>query len=365
MRERNEASMESQAGLGGTSSKSAAPWVGACLLCGSIFASGALGAEASQLGTIRLASGRTLEGVEIVQARWDGVQYRQKGGPVVTQPGAQVLSIERKSDVLNAIRRLVESGDLSRAEETIKTVPANQSWAAAEGMVLLAEAYRRAGKSKEAIQVYRDYLAKFKAEKDWFLPQATLGLADVLLAANQPATAAVHYKELQEYGPRWELFAKLGQGEALLKEKGASSALEARRLFDEVLRNRAATLELKQKALVGRARAYLLQGQNDQVVKELSEGMFDAPKPEELAYSAERAEASLLLGRAYMAMGGKENLEQAEIWLLRVPALYGRHADAYAQACDALVEVYTKLKDEARAAEWKRRKSAGPTGGGP
>ncbi|MGQ9589685.1 MAG: tetratricopeptide repeat protein [Planctomycetota bacterium] len=364
MRERNEACVESRGALGRRSSRSRVLWAGACLLGGSVFASSGLGAETNPLGTIRLASGRTLEGVEIVQARWDGVQYRQKGGPPVMQPGAQVLSIERKSDLMSAIRRLVESGDFSRAEETIKTVPANQSWAAAEGMVLLAEAYQSAGKSKEAIQVYRDYLAKYKPEKDWFVPQATLGLADAFLAANQPGTAAVHYKELQEYGPRWELYAKLGQGAALLKEKGASSALEARRLFDEVLRNRAATLELRQKALVGRARAYLLQGQNDQVVKELSEGMFDSPKPEELAYSAERAEASLLMGRAYMAMGGKENLEQAEIWLLRVPALYGRHAGAYAQACDALVEVYAKLKNEARVAEWKRRKSAGSPGGG-
>ncbi len=309
--------------------------------------------------TVQLASGKTLENVEIVQAKWDSVQYKKAAGPIVTQSGAQVLSIERKSVVLDRIRQLLDAGDFARAQETIKTLPANQPGIAAESMYLLAESYRRAGRHKEAAQAYQDYLAKFKAEKDWFVPLATRGLAECLLALNQPATARERYQELAGYGQRWELDAKLGQASALLQEKGAPAALEARRLLDEVLRSRAATLELRQKALVGRARAFLLQGQNDQVIKELSEGMFDAPKPEELVYGAERAQASLLMGRAYMAMGGKENLEQAEIWLLRIPALYGRESSVYAEACDALVEVYTKLNNPTRAAEWKRRKTAG------
>lgn len=327
-----------------------------------VAASIAISWSALRADTVQLASGRTLENVEVVSAKWDSVQYRQGSGPVVTQTGAQVLSVERKGVILDRLRQLIDSGDLVRAQETLKTVPANQPGVLAESMYLLAQAYQRAGKLKEAIQAYQNYLAKFKTEKDWFVPYATRGLADCSLALDQPASAREYYKELAGFGPRWELDSKLGQAFAMLKEKGAASALEARRLLDEVLRSRSATLELRQKALVGRARAFLLQGQNDQVVKELSEGMFDSPKPEELVYSAERAEASLLMGRAYMAMGGKENLEQAEIWLLRVPALYGRQTNVYAEACDALVEVYTKLNNPTRAAEWKRRKGAGAGG---
>ena len=258
---------------------------------------------------------------------------------------------------------MIDARDFAKAAEQIKNVPATQAWVAAEAMYLLADGQRRAGKLKEAVQAYKEYLDKFKGEKDWYVPFATAGMADALVAVNQPGTAEVHYKELAAFGPRWELSAKLGQGLAILKSKGAGGALDARRLFDEVVRSPRATLDLKQKAMVGRARAFLLQGQNDGVIKELSAGMFEAPKPEELAYGAERAAASLLIGRAYMAMDGKENLEQAEIWLLRVPALYGKHAEAYAEACDALVEVYGKLGNAARAAEWKTRKAAGAGGG--
>src|SRR4029453_10252315 len=106
---------------------------------------------------------------------------------------------------------------------------------------------------------------------------------------------------------------------ALIASKGAAAALPARTLCDEIVRTREAPRELKNQALVLRAKILLLQENPQQAAKELTDGFFP-PGKAEVEYSEERAEASLLLGRAYAALGGKENLEQAEIWYLKVPA---------------------------------------------
>jgi hypothetical protein len=121
---------------------------------------------------------------------------------------------------------------------------------------------------------------------------------------------------------------------------------------------------LKQQAIVARAQVFLLQGQPQQVIKELGDEFFEAPK--EIVYSGERAEATLLVGKAYLTLGGKENLEQAEIWLLKVAALYKKFAETYNAACDLLVEAYDKQGNKTRSGEWRSRKvTAAANGGGP
>jgi hypothetical protein len=72
------------------------------------------------------------------------------------------------------------------------------------------------------------------------------------------------------------------------------------------------------------------------------------------------------MGRAHAALGGKENLEHAEIWFLRAVALYRKQGETYAQACALLTDVYTKLGQKSRADDWKAKGAApaAPAGGG-
>jgi predicted negative regulator of RcsB-dependent stress response len=315
--------------------------------------------------TITLVGGRSYDDVEIVQARWDSVSYKQGRRPAISVAGSQVESFERSSVLRDRVKQLASGGDFDRANQIIEQIPndPSQAWVAAEGLYLIAKARAEAGQYREASDAYKAYLDKFKDDKDWFVPHATLGLAQALLALNQPGTAEIHFKDLATFGGQWALEAELGQGDAILRSRGKAGALDARRFYDQVARNRAASVELRQKALVGRARAFLLQEQYDQVIQELEQTFFESPKPEELVYTHNRAAASLLMGRAYMGKGGPENLQTAEIWLLRVPALYAGHTDVLVDACDALVEVYNGLNNQERASEWSARKASATKSG--
>lgn len=308
--------------------------------------------------SIELTGGKRYDDVKVVLARWDTVQYKRGTAPAITVAGAQVFSLTRDSAILARPRdKLIPAGDYQGAVKSLESIGAGtEAWELAEAKYLIGKAHALAGNARAAEAAFKAYLEKYKGEKDWWVPSATVGLAEAYLSLKQPGTAGMLFKELATYGGQWEARAKLGQADALVTEKGKE--LDARRLYDEVARSREAPLELRQKALVGRGKAFLLQGQPQGVIKEIGESFFDSPKTEELAYTAERAQATLLMAKAYVAMGGKENLEQAEIWLLRVPALYANHVAAYLEACDLLVDVYGKLKNAARANEWRARKQA-------
>lgn len=316
--------------------------------------------------TIVLVGGRKYDDVEIVQARWDSVSYKQGRRPAINLTAAQVESFERSSVIRDRVKQLAASGDFDRANQIIEQIPndPSQAWVAAEGLYLIGKARADAGQHREAADAFKQYLDRFKSEKDWYVPHATLGLGQALLALNQPGTAEIHFKELAAFGGPWELEAALGQGDAILRSRGKAGALDARRYYDQVARKPNASIDLRQKAQVGRARAFLLQEQYDQVIEDLQQSFFASPKPEELVYTRNRAEASLLMGRAYMGKGGRENLQSAEIWLLRVPALYAVHKGVLVDACDALVEVYNGLNNQERAAQWAARKASAAQGGG-
>jgi tetratricopeptide (TPR) repeat protein len=320
-------------------------------------AGGILLAAVGQLraDSMELANGQKRD-VQITSAKWDSVQYVVGKAPT-TLSGDQVLSIVRDSTFLQAGREALEGGDYSKAVTSLGAVGDKaKDWEQAEARYLTARALHAAGNSKEAERVLKAYLDRYKGDKDWFVPAATLLMGDALLASRQPGTAEIHYKELDQYGSKWAIQGKLGQGKALLG-KGESGATEARRLFDDVARSAAAPPGVRQQAVVWKARAYLLQKQPQQAVKELTSEFFDAPKPGEIGYTAERAEATVLMGRAQAMLGGKPALEEAEIWLLRAVALYRKSPEIYSQACSGLSEVYTQLGNKSRADEWKQRGS--------
>jgi hypothetical protein len=315
---------------------------------------------------IELSNGQRRDGVQITAARWDSVQYTIGKAPPTTLSGEQVVALHRDSTFLEAGRDALEGGDHAKAISLLGSVGQTaKDWEQAEARFLIARAHVLSGKVREADQAFKAYLEKWKPEKDWWVPHAVQELADALLAARQPGTAEIRYKELAEFGGHWAFRSKLGQGFAVLQSKGEPGALQARRLFDEVARAAQAPPALKQQAVVGRSQAFLLQNQPQQAIKELEAEFFSATSGE-AGYTPGRAEATLLMGRAHAALGGKENLEHAEIWFLRAVALYRKQGETYAQACALLTDVYTKLGQKSRADDWKAKGAApaAPAGGG-
>jgi hypothetical protein len=313
---------------------------------------------AASADEIVLLNGQRRSNIQVTLARWDQVQYVINKAPT-TVPGEQIESVTRDSNFLQGARDAIKAGNWSKALAELGGVTDKaKDWEQAEAKYLTGQVHLLSGNAREAEKAYKAYLDKYKADKDWFVPFATNEIAEALLQAKQPGTAGKLYNDLASYGERWATTAKLGQGMAMLAEKGESAALAARRLFDEV-KGSQAPLPVRQKAMVWRAKAFLLQKQPDQVIKELNTEFFENAKAGELSYGPERAEATLLMGKAYQAQGGKENLEQAEIWFLRVVALFRKDLELQAQAQDALVDVYTQLGNKPRADEWKGRKGAG------
>lgn len=310
--------------------------------------------------TVVLANGTRYSDVQVVSARWDQIQYKPANVAVATSlDGAKVLEIEREAAVLDRPRKAIASGDYALAIKDLEAFAETAGdWRTAEAKYLLGLARRRSGDLKGAVEAFKTFLEKHKAEKDWLLPFATYELGNTLLELKQPGTAEGTFKLLDEYKGQWTSLAKIGQAEAILQREGKAGAMKSRGLLDEVARDRSLSVNLRQKALLGRARVLFLQENAQGVIQELTEGFFSPSRAETIEYSPQRAEATLYMGRAYAALGGKQNLEEAEIWLLRVAALYRKDYAVYASACDALTEVYGKLGNTARAEEWKRRKQA-------
>lgn len=323
-----------------------------------------LGAPAAAADSIVLMNGQRHDNVQILSAKTDVVQYKLAGAPQAqSQPADKVLSLTRESNLLQRPRSAIESGNTALALKDLEAILAAPSkdgdWQKAEAAYLIARAHRVAGDYKKAIDAYKAYLEKHKAEKDWWLPTATNELGETLVLAKQPGTAEVSFKELAAYGGQWTLRSKLGEATAALAGKGGSDAMKVRSLADEVARNREAPPELRAQAYLLRAKALLAQKNPAQAIKELQDAFFQAARAGEIEYSAERAEATLLVGKAYLLQEGKESQDQAELWLLRVPALYRRYPGIFGEACDLLSAFYEQAGNAQRSQEWKSRKAGG------
>jgi tetratricopeptide (TPR) repeat protein len=299
-----------------------------------------------------------IRGVEILQARWDFVQYKV-GNRTVSANGADVFAIERDSLVLRPLRRALKASDYPRAVSEADKVmkgPSQNAWEKLEAAYSKGEALLESGQYKEAAAAFQEYLDAAKDTKDWYEPYAIYGLGKAALEQRLSKTAQNHFKELNAYGSRWMSKAALGMGEAFL---GANDPVKARQLFNQVRQDRGVSPILKQQADAGYAKALVLQKQYTQAIRELEQEFFRvAPRPGEAIYTRARAEATFLMGEAYMGQEGKENLEQAEIWYLKTVALYRHYTELYREACKRLQEVYGKLGNDERAKEWRSRLAA-------
>jgi hypothetical protein len=320
--------------------------------------------------SIKLVNGKVLNDIEVVLAQWDNVQYRRleasKGSRKKSKPtslaGQKIRSMVRESYLLQPMRDAIVNGKYKKALEGLKAIGEagsgkTEPWELAEARYLIGKTSALAGEPTEAGTAFKDYLSKHDAEKDWYLPFAVYEYGEALIAAKKPGTAVVHFKRLAEFGGRWPLLAKYGEGLAALA-KGKAGAQAARSLLEVVSRSREAPLELREKAAVARVKAILVQENAKRAIEELNEAFFDPSKGDKASYSATRAEATLLMGQAYQSLGGKENLQEAELWFLRIPALYRRHSAIYDEACRALADVYGKLGNKKREEEWKARLAA-------
>ncbi|MBI4584634.1 MAG: hypothetical protein HY717_11520 [Planctomycetes bacterium] len=321
--------------------------------------------------SIVLVTGSILKDVQIDKAGWDTVSYKIGNNPQAIE-GKKVAGIERSSTWLSPIRAALSGGDFAAAakaiEKPMKDVQQfGKDWEKSEAAYLLGKFYfnwanEEPSKVGEAVKHLKAYLETNKGTRDINVPPATYALGKAQLLAGNPADAEAQFKSLNEYGGEktlWSYRAKVGLAWAKLKSKGGGNgngeALEARKLFLEVLEDKSAPAEVQQEAAVGRAETFNAKEQYDEAVRLLAQRFFRPGAAQEVPYNEHYAEACNVMGDAYRLRKTKENLEEAELWYLRTTCFCKNFPGAYRRAVRGLIEVYDKLGKKERAKEWQAK----------
>ncbi len=298
------------------------------------------------------SSGKRIEGVVISSAKWDQVLFKQ-GTNTVKLNGDKVASIQRDSAYLQPARSALAGGKYDKALAILEKLDGRglKGWQAAELQYLKGKIYLESGEPGKADTAFDLFVKTNRESKDYWLPHAIFGRGQAALNLGRGSSAQQHFKGLSPYGPTWILRAKLGEAQGLFLAK---KYVDARTKFQEVANDRKAPTGLKVEALIGRIEVIASQKQYDKAIADLEKNFF-SPSAQVLNYGKARAKAAYLMGFSYKNLPGKENLEKAEIWLLKTAVLFRQHKSIYIDSCTALADVYKQLGRAERATEWGKR----------
>ncbi|HNS00525.1 MAG TPA: hypothetical protein PKX48_15545 [Planctomycetota bacterium] len=313
--------------------------------------------------TIYVSGGKAHTEVEIKDAKWDAVSYVLTGAAAAKTKrpqsieGFTVTALDRVSQRLGPARGALENGDFAKAEEALAAVTAGEDWEKAEAAYLRGRLYLESAggdraKAEKAVAAFTAYLEAYRAGKDFYVPFAVYGLGKALIAAGKPQEATAQFKALEEFGGArgiWAVRAKIGEGWAVLKEKGRTGVNVARRIFTEVLADRTLSVETQQEAAVGRTATLTVGEQYDDAIAFLNQSFFEVKA---VAYSEYYGEACNLMGDAYR---GKRNPQEAELWYLRATCFFKRYPGVYRNAAKNLADIYKAMGRNDRAKEWEQR----------
>ncbi len=309
---------------------------------------------------IELVSGSPRKNVKIVRATYEEIEYTLSGAGKSTQkePAERVLSITRatSSNDLRAGRAALERADYDTAIRRLEAIAkAAADWERAEAAYLVGRALAAKGERKKAAAQLQQFVEEFGPAKDWWVPHALNDLGDIQIRGKRAASAKKSFARLGKLGGRWESAATVGAARVAIAERDKDGYRGVQEKLGSILRSRNAPRQLKEEAALLRAEIFLLRSQGDRALEELGRIFFDATASSEAGYSARRAAAYLLAGKAEASKGGTGNLQKAEIHFLKVAALFRNQGEVYRDACSELAKIYTQLKQPKRADHWKKR----------
>lgn len=304
-----------------------------------------------------LDSGNRIDDVTISSAKWDAVAYVLHGAPQ-SVPGYRVIQLERASAALSPVVAALQAGDFSTAEARLKNPGTRFDWEQAQAAYLLGHLYlewssKDPARARDAITAFGEYLKKHGDSKDFFVPQATYELGKAHLAAKQPKTAERQFKELDKFGGSrgiWGYRASIGQGWAILEDRGRRGVVDARRFFSQVQNSSRAPGDVKDEATVGYAASFNVSGEYARAVDIVTRSFIERKK---VRYTENYALALNVLGDAHRLQKGKENLQEAELWYLRTTCFFRKYPAVYRTAVKHLVEIYKALGNDSRAQDWE------------
>ncbi len=314
-----------------------------------------------------VVSGGSAGEMTIKSATYEDVKYRLPGtSRDQSRKASEVVRIRWGSEVTSAYKNAEgarEAGDFADAVKrfTSQASGTGRSRINAQyflGVTYLAWGLNDSSKYTDAVTAFRAYLAENESKKDFYVPHATLALANALTAAGKFSEAESELTKLTggKMGPTWVVGAKLGLAEVKLAQDDFSGA---RQLFGELRTNGAVIgdSEFKGKALLGYAKSQLGQKQYGPAIKTVKEELLaqGGRTPERMDRFA--ASGFLVWGQAEQAQAGsdKKKLQWALIRYIRAAAIAPQHTEDLAEALYRQNDVLKKLGEQGRAEETRQR----------
>jgi len=308
----------------------------------------------------------TYENVTIVSASWEKVSYRREG---ISRPqnvdadDIELIRWTREPATLSRGRNNLAAGEFARAVSAFRaaSTDANELYALNAAYMLgvaeLAWSTQDPSHLSAAVSAFEAYLGKAKGSKHYYVPEATLALAEAQARSGNHDRAASVLSDLigGGFGSKWVEGAKLKKAEIDLAQ---GKYAEAREVFREIQGSRNPTFDLE--ARIGYAACQVGQKQYPAAVESLREVLGEGRRQSNTVpprYGDLRARAWIVYGQAEegAAGGDREKLQWAAIRYLRAASVGVAGSETFAEALYRAKQVFEKLGESDRAQAMAQR----------
>ncbi len=315
---------------------------------------------------IILRNGTRIGPVNIESATYEQVDYKLPNiqrGQSQKSDEVERLNFDREPGTLGRARGALEQGDYGKAVELSRSVVGhpNPRWQAnamvVNGLALNRWAQQDAQHYDAAIKVLKEYLQKFSPKKDFYVPHATLLLAQAYTRTGKHSQAEKALKPLERgtMGKKWVAGGKLGLAQVRLAKQDFTGA---RRLFGELRGNAEVrqNAEFHGAANLGYALCQLGQKQYEPAIESVKKELVSA-EGREVRLGHYAAQGWIVWGRADEALadGKREQLQWAMTRFVRAMVIAGAENEDLAEALYRAKEVWRELGETDRAQELQQR----------
>ena len=320
---------------------------------------------AVQADDLILSGSPSIEGVEVREATWEEIEYKQ---PNISRPQkidadrVAEMRITRPAAFIRGQSALAKQ-DFGRAVTAFRSVSTmNQEFYALNGKYMLGVAELEWSKQDpshvaKAVTALTEYVSAAKPKKHFFTPHGVLALADAHMAAGDFSKAESVLGDLASgsMGKKWVDGAKLKRAQVQLAQEKWGPARE---LFRDL--ERSSNAEFALAAKVGYASCQVGQKQYPGAAKTLAEVLGEGRRERQTqppSYGEWRAKAWIVYGQAEEggAGGDKEKLQWAAYRYLRASVVAVAGTETFAEALYRAKQVFTTMGETDRAEALSQR----------
>ncbi len=306
------------------------------------------GKRVSSAATLMLHSGRRRKNVNVREAGYKEIKYKERGRSTSTIKGQDVASIVYTSppaqyatgrSKFRAQQYALAAASFTKARAEAKA----DSWPWVHSTYWLGMCHLMNGAYDEAQTEFGKVISK--APEHFLAPAAIFGLGEAQSGAGAHSKAKKTFSKLDEaYGSYWRAKCQLGIGGAMLAKKDAT---EARKAFKFAEGRGSSYAEIRQAARVGEGKSYVLSKAWDRAVDIFKQTIQGAGVDPIVAGNAYVGMGDCLMGKARDKGSSDPNyknlLKEALIAYQNCAVRYAGIPEAYPKALYQSASLYAKL----------------------